>query len=117
LSLHDALPILTVGCARCHDHKFDPVTQKDFYRLYAFFNSNDEAGEDGRVGNAAPIMAAPTAEQQAKMKQERQKIEGAERRMAEIEGRTSNSELQTPERLQASTSNEGGSETNLILVL
>jgi hypothetical protein len=33
---------LTVGCCQCHDHKFDPLTQKDFYRLYAFFNSCDE---------------------------------------------------------------------------
>ena len=55
---------LTVGCARCHDHKFDPVAQKDFYRLYAFFNSTDEFGEDGRIGNASPLMATPTTAQQ-----------------------------------------------------
>ena len=35
---------LTVGCARCHDHKFDPVTQEDYYSLFAYFNSNDEVG-------------------------------------------------------------------------
>jgi hypothetical protein len=35
---------LSVGCARCHDHKFDPVTQEDFYSLIAFFNSNEEPG-------------------------------------------------------------------------
>lgn len=37
---------LTVGCARCHDHKYDPITQRDFYQLYAFFNNADEVNID-----------------------------------------------------------------------
>ncbi len=55
---------LTMVCARCHDHKFDPIPQRDFYRLFAFFNSVDEHGEDGRVANAAPLMRTPTDGQQ-----------------------------------------------------
>ena len=56
---------LTMECARCHDHKFDPVTQRDYYRLFAFFNNVPEHGEDGRVANAIPMIPAPTREQQA----------------------------------------------------
>jgi hypothetical protein len=54
---------LTVGCARCHDHKFDPISQKDYYRFFAFFNTIAEKGLDGRSGNAAPILEMPTAAQ------------------------------------------------------
>ena len=55
----------TMMCARCHDHKYDPFTQRDFYRLYAFFNNVPENGVDGDKGNAAPFIEAPTALQLA----------------------------------------------------
>ena len=55
---------LTMECAKCHDHKFDPIKQKDFYQLFAFFNNVPEHGEDGRVANAVPQIAAPTRAQQ-----------------------------------------------------
>ncbi|WP_158265055.1 PSD1 and planctomycete cytochrome C domain-containing protein [Blastopirellula marina] len=58
---------MTFACAQCHDHKYDPVSQKDFYRLAAFFNSIDEKGLDGKFGNAAPVMKSPTREQQHKL--------------------------------------------------
>src|SRR5205823_9413595 len=54
---------LTLGCARCHDHKYDPISQKDYYRFFAFFNTIAEKGLDGKSGNAAPILEMPSAEQ------------------------------------------------------
>ena len=58
---------LTVGCARCHDHKFDPIRQKDFYQLVAYFNSIPERGLDGFLGNADPVLPLPTAAQQQQL--------------------------------------------------
>ncbi|MEZ5364461.1 MAG: DUF1553 domain-containing protein [Bryobacterales bacterium] len=58
---------LTVGCARCHDHKYDPITQKDYYSLFAFFNSVPERGLVYNFGNDGPRMKAPTPEQKTKL--------------------------------------------------
>ncbi len=60
---------LTAGCARCHDHKFDRLTQKEFYRLYAFFNSIDETGRVDKGGNANPVLPLPTTEQESRRRQ------------------------------------------------
>ena len=50
---------LTLNCARCHDHKYDPISQKDFYRLFAFFNGIDEAGLGPNNGNSPPFIPVP----------------------------------------------------------
>jgi len=50
---------LTLTCARCHDHKYDPVGQKDFYRLFAFFNNIAEAGLGPNNGNSPPFVKVP----------------------------------------------------------
>jgi mono/diheme cytochrome c family protein len=67
---------LTFNCCRCHDHKFDPISQKEFYQFFAFFNSCDETGVLGEFGGAAgsrkggntmPVLFLPTdAERQRK---------------------------------------------------
>ncbi|MFN0108445.1 MAG: DUF1553 domain-containing protein [Blastocatellia bacterium] len=69
---------LTFGCARCHNHKFDPLSQKEFYQLSAYFNSIDEDGHSFDQGDSPPVMAAPTREQQAQLKQFDQQIAVAE---------------------------------------
>ncbi|MBI1790127.1 MAG: DUF1553 domain-containing protein [Acidobacteria bacterium] len=67
---------MTLGCARCHDHKYDPIQQRDFYRFFAFFNTIPEKGLDGRTGNAEPLLALPSPEQ-------RQREEALKARIAE----------------------------------
>ncbi|MBS1709618.1 MAG: DUF1549 domain-containing protein, partial [Armatimonadetes bacterium] len=60
---------LTTGCARCHDHKYDPFSQKDFYRMFAYFNNVPESGSgEERPINHPPTMDAPTADQAAQLK-------------------------------------------------
>ncbi len=58
---------LTMGCARCHSHKFDPISHKEFYQFFAFFNNVPEQGLDGRRGNAAPTILLTSPEQQARL--------------------------------------------------
>ena len=55
---------LTIGCSRCHNHKYDPFTQKEYYQLYSYFNSIREDGRFSNFGNSAPWIPAPTKEQQ-----------------------------------------------------
>lgn len=59
---------LTVACAQCHDHKYDPITMKDYYALYALFNNVPEKGLDGVQGNADPVLPLPNEAQQATLR-------------------------------------------------
>lgn len=57
---------LSLRCARCHDHKFDPITQKEYYAFSAFFNQVPETGyHKEHVGNPNPVISAPTRGQRA----------------------------------------------------
>ncbi|EPR66990.1 DUF1553 domain-containing protein [Cyclobacterium qasimii] len=47
---------LSIECARCHDHKYDPISQKEYFQLYAFFNNINETGQVPYVGDASPTL-------------------------------------------------------------
>ncbi len=65
---------LTMRCGQCHDHKYDPFTQKEFYRFYAFFHNVPEQGLDGQRGNARPFLKVASTEQQAKLAEYAERI-------------------------------------------
>jgi len=75
---------LTLECARCHSHKYDPITQKDFYSLFSFFNNIDESGLYSHFTNAVPTPTLWLADEgkQADLKAAELRVRGAE---AELE--------------------------------
>jgi len=69
---------LTVGCATCHDHKFDPISQRDFYSMTAFFRNTTQYTMDGNVSDTAPFTVVPLDEDRARwheMEQESKDLE------------------------------------------
>ncbi|MEQ1830934.1 MAG: DUF1549 domain-containing protein, partial [Pirellula sp.] len=76
---------LTVACAQCHDHKYDPLTQADFYKLYAFFNNVPETGKDGvRDRNPKPFLRVPTTQQTEQLRQYEVELASAEASLTEL---------------------------------
>ena len=53
-----------MACAKCHDHKFDPISQKDYYQLSGFFNNIRELGMTGDDGNYGPLLYLPNDDQE-----------------------------------------------------
>ncbi len=90
---------LTFNCCRCHDHKFDPITQKDFYSFFAFFNNLPESGtiqgaSNRGGGNSEPLVTVPTKQQVAR-------LASLEAAMKAAAGRVQEAEKQLPELLAA----------------
>lgn len=54
---------MTLACARCHNHKYDPFTQKEFYQVFAYFDNVPELGRAMKYGNSPPLEPAPTESQ------------------------------------------------------
>jgi len=68
---------LSAGCARCHDHKYDPLSQKEFYQLYAYFNNVPERGKAIKYGNSPPYIKSPTRAQQKSLLELQSALEDA----------------------------------------
>jgi hypothetical protein len=70
----------TIGCARCHDHKYEPISQKEFYQLFAFLNNNNDAGVDqqSRFGFCKPFIEYPTP-------RERESLEPLDARLSALQ--------------------------------
>ena len=76
---------LTVGCATCHDHKFDPITQKDFYSLAAFFRNTTQKPLDGNSFDPPPVMIVPAGSDRLRWEQLRREEPAARDKRDEIE--------------------------------
>jgi len=76
---------LTLGCARCHNHKFDPLTQKEYYQMFAYFNRVPERGNAFKYGNSPPVLAAPTPDQEASLKALDLQLVSAKQQFAALE--------------------------------
>ncbi|HEY2587873.1 MAG TPA: DUF1553 domain-containing protein [Tepidisphaeraceae bacterium] len=74
---------LTVGCAVCHDHKFDPIRQKDFYELTAFFRNTPQPALDGNLKDTPPVIVVPSEADRPRWAQEQKTVAELSRRVDE----------------------------------
>ena len=74
---------LTLGCAQCHEHKYDPISQEEFYSFYAFFNSVDgEKGAQGHDIPLPPLLVLSTPQQQAELREIEKDLEDLDKTIA-----------------------------------
>lgn len=72
---------LTMGCAVCHDHKYDPLSQKEFYQLFSYFYSLTEKAMDGNAKDPPPVVKVPTPEQRERLAALRSHLAATEEQM------------------------------------
>ncbi len=76
---------LTMECAQCHDHKYDPISQEDYYKFYAFFNVSSDGGMQTRNGNAEPKIDVFDPEKQKQIPAVEQKLTAVQQQQQTIE--------------------------------
>lgn len=75
---------LTTECARCHDHKYDPISQKDYFSLYAFFNNINENGQIPYNGESSPAITLPTPEARKELQNIQELLEHEEKKRKQL---------------------------------
>ena len=96
---------LTLECARCHDHKYDPFSQKDYYQLSAFFNSVNERGLVQKDGNSGPAVFITNETAEKQIAWLNRKIEEQQSKIRDYRKKTKVVDL--PEKLPPNLLNEG----------
>lgn len=74
---------LTMECAQCHDHKYDPVSQREYYQFFAFFNNTTDPGMQTRNGNQAPVVEVHDEERMKQLAELHENLEAAEKKSEE----------------------------------
>jgi mono/diheme cytochrome c family protein len=110
----------TFGCAECHDHKYDPLSHREFYQFYAFFHNVPEKGLDGtRVRNPGPVLKVPTPLQGSKLLGYVESVPEAEKKLAERQAELPKAQQLWEEQLrndaQAATNASGAEPPGLLL--
>lgn len=77
---------MTFDCARCHDHKYDPITQKNYYELYSFFNNIDESGQASHFTDSMPVptLLLASEDQERRLADLRRQITAIESEKADL---------------------------------
>ena len=70
---------LTMECGQCHEHKYDPITQREYYQMFAYFNNTTDPGMQTRKGNQSPVVEVPNQEHQVELAALRKQIEAKEK--------------------------------------
>lgn len=76
---------ISTECARCHDHKYDPISQKNYFELFAFFNNNNEAGQIPYTGEASPSLILTTEEVEKQIKFINEKMQPVKKQARDLE--------------------------------
>ena len=84
---------LSMECAQCHDHKYDPISQREYYQFYAYFNNTRDGGMQTRQGNAEPKLEIPDPEADNKRQAARDVSEEAFRKFTNLRAQTATNPL------------------------